>query len=146
MKRGLIWAVMAAAIAHVGPGAEESFSKAVQSADFSAAGLGKLSPQELARLDALVRDFKSGALEAARREATAAAVARAEAEARATKAEAQVRVAETEVKKERSLLARAKVLLTPGTEVEYTTIESRIAGDFLGWDGRTLFALENGQR
>ena len=62
--------------------------------------------------------------------------------------EAQARGATgTEAKNaEKSLLARAKVLLTPGTEIEYATVESRIAGDFQGWDGRTLFTLENGQR
>ena len=148
MKRGLVCVVAAIGFAHVTRGAERSFSKAVQPADFSAAGLGKLSPEELGRLDALVRDYKRGALEAARREAAAAATARAEAEARAAKAEAQARGAPgTEAKNaEKSLLARAKVLLTPGTEIEYATVESRIAGDFQGWDGRTLFTLENGQR
>ena len=44
------------------------------------------------------------------------------------------------------LLAKAKVLLTPGTEVEYAATESRIAGDFSGWDGRAIITLENGQR
>ena len=38
-------------------GAEEAFSRAVRAEDFSAAGLAKLSPDELARLDALVRFF-----------------------------------------------------------------------------------------
>jgi hypothetical protein len=58
-----------------------------------------------------------------------------------------VRAAETEAKKsETSLLTRAKVLLTPGTQIEYTTVESRLAGDFDGWTARTVFTLENGQR
>lgn len=144
MAMGTVLALGAATTANA---AEEHFSQAVSRAEFSAAGLGKLSPEELARLDALVRDFKSGALEAARREASAAAAGRAEAEARASKAEAQARAAETVMKKsETSLLTRAKVLLTPGTEIEYTTVESRIAGTFRGWEGRTLFTLENGQR
>src|SRR5687767_5452715 len=67
MKNGLrfavAWGVMAVATL---PAAEESFSKAIPTGDFSAAGLAKLSAEELARLDALVRDFKSGALETAR--------------------------------------------------------------------------------
>ncbi len=37
------------------------------------------------------------------------------------------------------------MLLTPGTEVEYATTESRLIGDFTGWDGRSIFTLENGQ-
>ena len=155
---GMMATLMAAA-------AEEKFSKTIPAGDFSAAGLAKLSPEELARLDALVRDYKSGALEAARREAIAQNEARAKAEAKAARAEseaaaikvkaeaqAQARAKEKEeaARKsetaETSLLARAKVLLTPGTKIEYSTVESRIAGDFRGWEGRTTFTLENGQR
>src|SRR4051812_39015691 len=103
--------------------AEENFTRAVRPEDFSAAGLGKLSPDELARLDALVRDYKSGALAAAKREAESAARAREAAEARAVQAEAKVAAAATaETARETekaaraengSLLSRAKVLLTP---------------------------------
>ena len=139
--------------------AEDNFSRAIPAGDFSAAGLAKLSAAELARLDALVRDFKSGALEAARREAAVAAEARVKAEANAARAEAETRAAnaasEAKVrateeaaakKSEGNLLARAKVLLTPGTQIDYVTVESRIAGEFRGWAGRTIFTLENGQR
>ena len=123
--------------------AEENFSKAVRADDFSAAGLSKLSPEELARLDVLVRDFKSGALLAAKREAAASEAARAAAEAKAAKVEAE---AAKEKKSEGGLLAKAKVLLKPGTEVDYEAMESRIVGNFNGWDGRPIFTLENGQR
>ena len=155
MKTALLSLGLSIGLVGVARGAEDSFSRTVQKGDFSAAGLGKLTPEELARLDALVRDYKSGALEAARREAVAAAearakaeaAARAEAEARAAKAEAQVRATEAGAKKtDTSLLARAKVLLTPGTHIEYSTVESRLVGDFRGWDKRTVFQLENGQR
>src|SRR5262245_26514357 len=164
MKSSWCRAAALTCMATVASAAEESFSKAVTPADYSAAGLEKLSPAELARLDALVRDFKSGALEVARREAAAAAAARATAEARATKAEAKAhaaesvakaraaeseakaRAVESEAKKsDKGVLAKAKVMLTPGTQVEYATVESRIVGDFRGWEGRTLFTLENGQ-
>jgi hypothetical protein len=37
-------------------------------------------------------------------------------------------------------------LLPAGTSVEYAAIESRIAGDFTGWQGKAVFVLENGQR
>jgi hypothetical protein len=122
--------------------AEENFSKAVRAEDFSAAGLAKLSPDELARLDALVRDFKSGALLAAKREAAAADPSALRSDAART---APVD-APKEKKNEGGLLAKAKVLLAPGTDVEYAAIESRIAGDFTGWDGKAIFTLENGQR
>jgi hypothetical protein len=146
---GLIFAGVAIARA-----AEETFSRAVRAEDFVAAGLAKLSPEELARLDTLVRDYKSGALAAARREAQAAAKAQAEAEARAAKAEQARATAEAQAVAHRpgaakadepGLLAKARVLLTPGTRIDYATIESRIAGEFSGWRARTTFTLENGQ-
>lgn len=136
------------------PAAEPPFSRAVAPGDFQAAGLARLTPEELARLDALVRDYRSGALERARLEAEAVArasaaaqAARAAAEQRASQAEARAQAAETAARQaEGGLLARARVLLTPGTQIEYSTVESRLVGDFLGWEGRTLFTLENGQR
>jgi hypothetical protein len=144
------WAMAAAGLT----AAESGFSRTVTPGDFQAAGLGKLSAEELARLDALVQAYRSGALDAARREAAAAAAAQAAAEARAKQAEAQAQLAATEAKKaaaevktaETSLLQRAKVLLTPGTKIEYAAVESRIAGEFQGWGNKTLFTLENGQR
>jgi hypothetical protein len=178
---GLAWFASAVAVGAM----EETFSKAVRAEDFSAAGLTKLSAEELGRLDALVRDYKSGAaadakamaerLATAKREAAVAAEGRAAAEAKTVRAEAEtqaakaeavkaetaraeaakVALAQTEVAKteaakakkaEGGLLARAKVLLTPGTEIEYATVESRIAGDFKGWEGRAVLTLENGQR
>ena len=146
MKRLILAGLWLAAGAVAAHGAEEVFSKAVRPEDFSATGLGKLTAEELARLDALVRDFKSGALEAAKRQAAAAEAktARAEAETRAVKAE-KIEMA-GQKKTAPGLIAKAKVMLTPGTQVEYESVESRIAGDFLGWEGHTVFTLENGQR
>lgn len=154
--------------------AEDRFSQAVRPGDYSAAGLAKLTPEELTRLDELVRDYKSGALAEAKREAELAQAqaerakaAQAEAEARAAKAaavaEAQRAVVEqqkaeaekraaaekqrvAEAEKKPGLLDRAKVLLLPGTKIEYSTLESRLVGDFQGWEKRTVFQLENGQR
>ena len=42
--------------------------------------------------------------------------------------------------------ARAKVMLKPGTEVEYEKAETRLEGQFRGWEKGTIFTLENGQR
>ena len=76
-----------------------------------------------------------------------AQVAKQAAEARAARAEAEAAAkARDKRPDEPSLLARAKVLLTPGTEIEYTTVESRIVGEFQGWQRGTTFKLENGQR
>lgn len=150
MQRGFVFLLACVTGLPSARAAEKKFSEAVRPGEFAAAGLGKLSAAELARLDVLVGDFKSGALETARREVTDARKARAEAESRATKAEAETRAraaADSYPKKsEPGLLAKAKVMLTPGTEVEYSTVESRIAGEFRGWEGPTVFTLENGQR
>lgn len=158
MQRWIRIASVAGIFTLVSRAAEDTFSKAIPTQDFSAAGLAKLSPEELARLNALVRDFKSGALEAARREAAVAGEAREKAEAKAARAEAEARAAtataeaqvrardEAGKKAESGLLAKAKVLLTPGTQIDYSTLESRIVGEFRGWQGRTIFTLENGQR
>ena len=130
--------------------AQEKFSQAVRPEDFSAAGLTKLSSEERMRLDALVEAYKSEALATVRREAEAAAAALIAAEARATQAERAVEQAKAETKQakqaEAGFLAKAKVMLTPGTEVEYLAVESRIRGKFTGWEGRQIFTLENGQR
>ena len=96
-----------------------------------------------------MRDEQSGALAAARRDAAAAEAARVFAEARRAEGASVARAqseAGGEKKTEGGLLARAKVLLAPGTEIAYATVESRIAGKFTGWDGRAVLTLENGQR
>jgi hypothetical protein len=159
MKRWLLTGLAWAAGAGLLPAQEAKFSQAVTRDDFVAAGLAKLSPEELARLDRLVQAYGNGALEAARVAAATAAEARAAAEAKATKAEAELETAKATAAAETAarakekpkaespgFFAKAKVLLAPGTEVEYGEIESRIAGDFAGWEGHTIFTLENGQR
>jgi hypothetical protein len=141
MKRLLTCILLCGAAALHAAGDETTFSKSLRADELASAGLGKLTPAELAKLDALVRDYRSGALEVARRAA-------AEAESRAAKAEAKAQAADAGVarKPDESLLSKAKVLLTPGTKVEYTTVESHLAGEFRGWDAHTVFNLENGQR
>lgn len=132
--------------------AQERFSEAVRPEEFAAAGLAKLSAEERARLDALVAAYKSGALAVARAEVAAAAAARVVAEKKAANAEAEVvatKAAAAAVKPKpagESFLARAKVLLTPGTEVEYETVQTKLLGEFRGWQTGTVFNLENGQR
>jgi hypothetical protein len=122
------WVAVAGAHAEV-----DTFTKVLRADDFAAAGLGKLSPEELARLNGLVRDYKNGALAEAKREVAIMAATTAASAEPAKKANG-------------GLLAKAKVILTPGTEIEYATVESRIAGDFKGWEGRAVLTLENGQR
>lgn len=146
MKRWLSIAVAVAWTCSMNA-ADERFSQAVRPADFSAAGLSKLTPEELARLDALVGDFKTGALAAAREETAAAEAkaAEAEAEARAAKEKSEA-LQRQQAKPEEGLLSKAKVLLMPGTKVEYQPLESRIVGTISGWEPRMTFRLENGEQ
>lgn len=149
MKRLLLMGLIGAGMWVVTARAQEKFSQAVRPEEFAAAGLSKLSPEERARLDTLVEAYKSGALAAARAEVATAAAARATAEQKAAKAEAVATKAAAAAKPKptgESFLAKAKVLLTPGTEVEYETVQTRMLGEFQGWQTGTVFNLENGQR
>ena len=123
MNRRSTVAIIGMALASCAFADPDRFSQIVKPDDFAAAGLSKLSPDELARLDQLVEYYKSAALDAAR--------AQAAAEKKASGG---------------GILARAKVLTTPGTKVEHQSVESRMVGKIRGWDAHTVFTLENGQR
>lgn len=84
--------------------------------EFSAAGLDKLSPQELSALNSWIRRHSLATLPTASTD-TAAAV-------------------EAETTDRRGLPS------DPGDNEE--PIVSRLVGDFSGWDGQTVFKLENG--
>ncbi len=60
MKRMLVAAACVAATLFA-RAAEEKFSRSIPAGDFSAARLARLPPEELARLDALIRDDQGGA-------------------------------------------------------------------------------------
>lgn len=122
---------------------EGGFSHSISRGDFESVGLDQLSPAQLKRLDELIAAYKSPDVAAARRQAEEAITARkaAEAEAKAAKAEA------ADVKKgNQGFLAKAKVLLVPGTKIEYAVIKSTVAGKFEGWEGHAVIPLVNGQR
>jgi hypothetical protein len=94
--------------------AAEPFSRSLAPADFAAAGLGRLTPEELARLDALIA-------------ARAAPLSAAAAPAAPRSAPAPARWAASAAEEE-------------------APVESRLTGEFRGWEPRTVFALENGER
>lgn len=114
--------------------AEPGFTQSLPAADFASAGLNKLTPAELARLDVLVRQFKPDV--ASPRPAARPAIARDASEAERAPTPTQ----------RSSAAAERTLTVAPGTKVEYGHVESRIAGEFTGWEGRTVFTLENGQR
>lgn len=83
--------------------------------EFSAAGLDKLTEQELSALNAWIRARSLATLGAAPAVAASAAVA-----------------------------AEDRRGFKDADDDERTTISSRIVGRFSGWDGQTVFKLENG--
>ena len=75
--------------------ADGDFLKSLPPDAFTAAGLQKLTPEELTRLEALVQQYKSGELATARQQAEAqAAASRQEAERKIAAAESKAREAE----------------------------------------------------
>jgi hypothetical protein len=119
---------------------DDSFTKSLSPQDFAAAGLGKLTPAELASLDALIQGREAGAVAVAK-DATATEVAR------------QVRVqVQDEDKKAAQKAAsagfveRMRVMLKPGTEIQYTTLDSAIVPPFDGYEPGSVLTLTNGQR
>jgi hypothetical protein len=105
--------------------ADTEFSKTLTPEEFSAAGLAKLNADELARLNALIEAQRSSSAEKARREA-----------------KGQRPVTE----KEGGLLDRLRVVLAPGTAIEYATVETQLTGSFRGYEPGSVLTLANGQR
>jgi hypothetical protein len=168
--------------------AEDRFSQALSPEEFQAAGLGKLTPEELKKLDALVHAQQTGQLARVREEARAQArqevkqevtqqvkaevkqevrqevtqEVKAQMKAEVTqqvrqevKAEVKAEV-QAEVRAEAAakpaapagpgFLDRMKVMLLPGTTIEYTTLDATIPPPFHGWSTGTVITLTNGQR
>jgi len=120
--------------------ADDSFTKSLSPQDFAAAGLGKLTPAELATLDILVHGNQAGAVAVAK-DQTAKEVAqtvRVQVQAEDKK--------ESEKKESAGFFERFKVTLKPGTEVQYSTLDAAILLPFDGYEKGTILTLDNGQR
>jgi hypothetical protein len=133
--------------------ADDSFTKALTPEDFQAAGLNKLTPDELAKLDALIRGEKAGAVAKAKEETAKVVTATVTATVTAQVAASVRQEVQAEDKKaaekkaaSASILERMKVVLKPGTEIEYTTLDAELVPPFHGWEKDTILRLTNGQR
>jgi hypothetical protein len=147
--------------------AESDFLKNLRPEEARAAGLEKLSPEELVRLEQLVQRFKSGvAVEAEEKAAAQVRVAEELAQQKVAAAEARAaateKAAEEKMAAEKAAVAKAAAvpaskqpswftaLLTLNKAAEKPEkaqpLESRLIGRFSGWSGRTLFKLEDGTR
>lgn len=108
--------------------AAEGFLKSLPADQFAAAGLDKLTPEELARLEKIVAERER----AVAPESTAALPPAA---------------AKAEPKLSGPGWLRALVTLQETSEKPDAAdaIVTRLAGDYDGWTGKTVFKLENGQ-
>jgi hypothetical protein len=121
--------------------ADDSFTKSLAPADYKASGLDKLTPEELAKLDELVRAQQGGAVTKAKEETTKAVAAEVRQQVQAEDRQAAKKQAATA-----GFIDRMKVVLKPGTEIEYETMDAALATPFYGWHKGTVFMLTNGQR
>lgn len=120
MRRLALAALISASLALVAPCVfAQQFStleERMSSADFKAAGLDKLSPEELARLNAFIR----------------------------SEVDKTTAVARQEGMREQDRNDAAKMGFR-NYHGDVDTISSSIVGDFRGWSGGTHFVLANGQ-
>lgn len=148
-RLSLILAVACAATAY----GQDSFTKSLSPADFQAAGLGKLTPEELAALDALVQGRQVGAVAKAKEETkveTTKAVTEEVRKKVTQEVTQQVKAEDFQAEQKKSaskgIIEKLKVVLKPGTEIEYTTLDAVLLPPFGGWEKGTVFTLTNGQR
>lgn len=137
--------------------AQGDFTTIMTPGERTAAGLDKLSPEELARLKAAVERYRSGEV-AVVQERAAQEVAAVRAEAKQSVAEAETRVAavRAEAQKQHAESAgekkpgwlRALVTLQSAAEKpdEQEAFESQLTAEFVGWRKNATFTLTDGSR
>jgi len=135
----LIWGwIVLAVIAKADP----EFTKSLSAEDVANAGLQKLTPAELARLDGLVQRYKTGQM----------ADSHPQNEAKADETVIKTKegggmVANAPVDKQPSWFTALIAINHAGERPDKEEpLKSRLVGDFDGWNGRSIFKLENGTR
>jgi hypothetical protein len=129
-KYFLTWGLLALAVT---ARAEPEFVKTLPADEFTAAGLQKLTPEELAKLEALVQRFKSGEVAVVRQQAAAqVTVSQQEAEKKVVAAESKAAAAEAKAK-EAELNAKKAVPATAPTAAPATAATSTPAKKQPSW-------------
>ena len=108
------------------------FSQSLSSEEFSAAGLNKLSAEELNRLNALVASRASKERKQAPDGETPGLTASHENSSTSGRVD--------------HVPAPRRVVVNPGTTIEYATMETQLTGSFRGYEPGTILTLANGQR
>jgi hypothetical protein len=121
--------------------ADDSFTQSLSPDDFKAAGLDKLTPEELAKLDKLVHGEKAGAAAKATEETTKVVT-----EEVRQQVQAEDRSAAQKAAASTSIMEKLSVVLRPGTRVEYSTLDAVLVGRSRAWRKGTVFTLTNGQQ
>ena len=118
------------------------FARTLTPEKIRAAGLAKLTPEELAQLETLVQEYKAG-------ESASAPPATTASQTTTAGGNPAAQVPSPEVKPSKLLPSWVGALLTleriGKKGVKSEAMENRIKGEFSGWEKRTLFRLENGQ-
>ena len=118
MKKFLIFLLaMTAGVTALAATEFSSLEEQMTGKEFMGAGLGKLTPEELETLNGWIRSHSLGSLDSP---------------------ESTGNVVEADDNQDRRGLAAEK------SDDDDAPIESRIIGKFSGWDGQTVFKLENG--
>jgi hypothetical protein len=109
-----------------------SFVESLDTAARQAIGVDAMTPAQRDALEKAVDRYLNREVTKSTKVAVAAAVETVRAEQAAEESKG-------------SFLQRAKVLLTPGTEIEYARVETTLTEPFKGWKSGQLFRLANGQ-
>ena len=120
MKRTLfVLLILLASTSHLAADGFSSLEEQMTGREFTAAGLDKLTPGELEALNAWIRSHSLGTLATAKTDLTES--------------------------KPRPTVAGGDLRGLPSDDGEDDSpIRSAILGDFNGWDGQTIFKLDNG--
>lgn len=134
-------ATILASLLLLAPGAravDGDFAKTLTPEESKSAGLPKLTPEEFARLEALVERYKNGQM----------AVAQKTVEPAQKAVEAHRAEPAKPTKKLMPDWVGALITLqrTTNKPASAEALESSIQGEFSGWSTRTVFKLENGQQ
>jgi hypothetical protein len=140
MMAGALLVLAAAACA-------DDFTRTMTAEERTAAGLDKLTAEELARLAAAVERYKSGEVAVVRHEAEQkVAVVRQEAAVKVAAAEAKAQVAAPGAGRQPGWLGALITLRRTEQKLdEAEELEVRLAGTLRSFSGRRNFTLENGQ-